>query len=105
MRIAIVPALNEAAGRPGTLNALHTATEGLRDRTSQVEVGRRGAFHPWGARGPRTGGRPLRLVVNRVRPDCGVVHSRTAPGRPSWMRKDARVEIELPGRVTYSSTW
>ena len=33
------------------------------------------------------------------------IQSRCAPGRPSSTRNDARVEIGLPGRVTYSTTW
>ena len=31
--------------------------------------------------------------------------SRCAPGRPSSTTNDARVEMGLPGRVTYSTTW
>ena len=37
--------------------------------------------------------------------DGEAAQSRCAPGRPSSTTNDARVEMGLPGRVTYSTTW
>ena len=51
---------------------------------------------------PRFGFRP---VGRQPAPGARLDHSRCAPGLPSSTTNEARVEMGLPGRLTYSSTW